>query len=119
MQAVMTISLDIAKNGFRVHGVDACGQVVIRPQLKRRNVLVLFEKLPSCLIGIEACASSLIGLASWRRWGICLRLMPPAYLKQQKKRYHGARRRSVKRSTRPDMRFCADRDGRAFRRHTG
>jgi transposase len=32
--------------------------VVIRRQLKRRYVLAFFQKLPSCLVGIEACASS-------------------------------------------------------------
>ena len=58
MQTVTTIGLDIAKSVFQVHGVDAAGQLVIRRQLKRRQVLAFFEKLPPCLIGIEACASS-------------------------------------------------------------
>ena len=60
MQTITTIGLDIAKSVFQVHGVDAAGQVVIRRQLKRRQVLAFFEKLPPCLIGIEACASSLL-----------------------------------------------------------
>ena len=50
--------LDIAKSVFQVHGVDAAGQVLIRRQLKRRAVLAFFQKLPVCLVGIEACASS-------------------------------------------------------------
>jgi hypothetical protein len=58
MQTVSTIGLDIAKSVFQVHGVDANGVVVIRRQSKRRYVLAFFEKLPSCLVGIEACASS-------------------------------------------------------------
>ena len=58
MQTVTTIGLDIAKSVFQVHGVDAAGQVVIRRQLKRRYVLAFFQKLPPCLVGIEACASS-------------------------------------------------------------
>lgn len=58
MQTITTIGLDIAKSVFRVHGVDAGGQIVIRRQLKRRFVLAFFEKLPPCLVGIEACASS-------------------------------------------------------------
>ena len=58
MQAITTIGLDIAKSVFQVHGVDAEGQVVVRRQLKRRYVLVFFQKLPPCLVGIEACASS-------------------------------------------------------------
>jgi transposase len=58
MQAVKTIGLDIAKSIFQVHGVNADGQVVIRRKLKRRYVLAFFEKLPTCLIGMEACATS-------------------------------------------------------------
>jgi len=58
MQAVTTIGLDIAKSVFQVHCVDAQGGVVIRGQLKRRQVLAFFKKLPRCLVGIEACATS-------------------------------------------------------------
>src|SRR3974390_2943157 len=59
MQAVFkTIGLDIAKSVFQVHGVDADGQVVIRRKLKRRYVLAFFEKVPPCLVGMEACATS-------------------------------------------------------------
>ena len=68
MRTITTIGLDIAKSVFQVHGVDAVGQVVIRRQLKRRYVLAFFQKLPSCLIGMEACASRIIGRASSRRW---------------------------------------------------
>ena len=58
MLSVKTIGLDIAKSVFQVHGVDADGQAVIRRKLKRRYVLAFFEKLPACLVGIEACATS-------------------------------------------------------------
>ena len=58
MQTVTTIGLDIAKSVFQVHGVDAAGNVIVRRQLKRRYVLAFFQKLPPCLVGIEACASS-------------------------------------------------------------
>jgi transposase len=58
MQAITTIGLDIAKSVFQVHGIDAGGQVIIRRQLKRRYVLTFFQKIPPCLVGIEACASS-------------------------------------------------------------
>jgi len=58
MQTVTTIGLDIAKSVFQVQGVDAAGQVVIRRKLKRRYVLAFFQKVPLCLVRIEACASS-------------------------------------------------------------
>jgi transposase len=58
MQQITTISMDIAESVFQVHDVDAEGNVILRRQLKRRYVLAFFQKLPPCLVGIEACASS-------------------------------------------------------------
>ena len=58
MQTITTIGLDIAKSVFQVHAIDAEGNVIVRRQLKRRGVLAFFQKLPPCLVGIEACASS-------------------------------------------------------------
>src|SRR3984885_10353197 len=86
MQAITTIGLDIAKSVFQVHGVDAEGNVVIRRQLKRRSVLAFFEKLPPCLVGIEACASSHHWSRELQAFGHNVRLMPPAYVKPYVKR---------------------------------
>jgi transposase len=86
MQSVTTIGLDIAKSLFQVHGVDAAGQVLIRRQLKRRYVLAFFGKLPPCLIGIEACASSHHWSRELQALGHTVRLMPPAYVKPYVKR---------------------------------
>jgi transposase len=81
MQSITTIGLDIAKSIFQVHGIDAAGQVVMRRQLKRRYVLKFFEKLPPCLVGIEACASSHHWSRELQALGHTVRLMPPAYVK--------------------------------------
>src|SRR5271170_2971882 len=62
MQTITTVGLDIAKSVFQVHCVDADGKVVLRRQLKRRYVLAFFQKLPPCLVGIEACA---LGREAW------------------------------------------------------
>ena len=86
MQTVTTIGLDIAKSVFQVHGQDDAGQVVIRRQLKRRSVLVFFQKLPPCLVGIEACASSHHWSRELQALGHTVRLMPPAYVKPYVKR---------------------------------
>jgi transposase len=86
MQTITTIGLDIAKSVFQVHGVDADGQVVIRRQLKRRYVLAFFQKLPPCLVGIEACASSHYWSRELKALGHTVRLMPPAYVKPYVKR---------------------------------
>ena len=87
MQAVTTVGLDIAKSVFQLHGVDGAGQVVIRRQLKRRYVLAFFQKLPPCLIGIEACASSHHWSRELQALGHAVRLMPPAYVKPYVKRH--------------------------------
>jgi len=93
MQSISTIGLDVAKSVFQVHGVDAAGQVVIRRQLRRRQVLAFFQRLPPCLVGIEACASSHHWSRELQALGHTVRLMPPAYVKpyvkRQKERQHG------------------------------
>ena len=86
MNEVTTIGLDLAKNVFQVHGVDAEGETVIRRQLRRSQVLPFFKKLSGCLVGMEACATAhhwgrqLIGL------GHEVKLMPPRYVKPYVKR---------------------------------
>jgi hypothetical protein len=86
MQAITTIGFDIAKSVFQVHGVDAAGQVIVRRQLKRRQVIAFFQKLPPCLVGIEACASSHYWSRELHALGHRVRLMPPAYVKPYVKR---------------------------------
>ena len=66
---VTTIGLDLAKQVFQVHGIDAEGVVVLRRRLRRSEVVKFFDTLPGCLIGIEACAPPITGHASCRSWG--------------------------------------------------
>src|SRR6202790_3881773 len=87
MQTITTIGLDIAKSVFQVHAVDATGQVVIRRQLKRRYVVVFFQKLSPCLVGIEACASAHHWSRELQALGHTVRLMPTAYVKPYVKRH--------------------------------
>jgi Transposase len=86
MQAVTTIGLDIAKSVFQIHGVDAAGNVIVRRQLKRRYALPFFQRLPPCLIGIEACASSHHWSRELKALGHTVRLIPAAYVKPYVKR---------------------------------
>lgn len=86
MQAITTIGFDIAKSVFQVHGVDAEGHLVIRRQLKRRQVIAFFQKMPPCLVGIEACASSHYWSRELQAIGHTVRLMPPAYVRPYVKR---------------------------------
>lgn len=110
MQAIATIGLGIAKSVFQVHGIDAEGKVLVRRRLKRRYVLTFFEKLPPCVIGIEACASAHHWSRHLQALGHIVRLMPPAYVKPYVKRHKddAADAEAICEAvTRPNMRFVA------------
>ena len=83
---ITTIGLDLAKNVFQVHGVDATGEVVVRKALRRSQMLPFFAKLPPCLVGIEACGTSHHWARELIKLGHEVRLMPPAYVKPYVKR---------------------------------
>lgn len=76
-----TVGIDLAKNVFQVHGVDAHGKVLIKKQLRRDQVTTFFVNLPACLIGMEACG----GAHHWARkleaMGHTVRLMAPQFVK--------------------------------------
>src|ERR1022692_499677 len=85
---VTTISLDIAKNVFQVHGIDAKEKVVVRKQLRRSQVIAFFKALPPCLVGMEACATAHYWARELTKLGHQVRLMPAkdvkAYVKRNK-----------------------------------
>ena len=86
MNEISIIGLDIAKNVFQVHGIDCLGEPVVRRQLKRGRVLAFFKKLPPCLVGMEACATSHHWSREIAKLGQEVRMMPPRYVKPYLKR---------------------------------
>ena len=109
-QEITTVGLDLAKNVFQIHAISANGEVVIRRQLRRAEVLKFFAGLPSCLIGMEACASAHHWARELMVLGHEVRLMPPAYVKPYVKRgkTDAADAEAICEAvTRPTMRFVA------------
>jgi transposase len=76
-----TIGLDIAKNSFSVHGFDAEGKTVLTKELKRGQVLAWFGSMPSCRVGLEACASAHHWAREIARLGHDVRLIPAQRVK--------------------------------------
>src|SRR6516225_6793261 len=74
---ITTIGLDIAKNVFRVHGIDAAEKVAVRKQLRRSKVIAFFEASPPCLVGMEACASAHYWARELRKLGHEVRMSRP------------------------------------------
>jgi transposase len=87
MTQIIRIGLDLAKNVFEVHGVDAGEQVVLRRSLRRYKVLAFFAKLPPCLVGMEACATAHYWGRELRQLGHEVRLIPPHYAKAYVRRH--------------------------------
>ena len=105
---ISTIGIDLAKNVFQVHGVDAAGKVIITKKLRRWQVLAFFEKLPPCLIGMEACATSHHWARELKELGHDVRLMPASYVKAYVKRNKNDAADAAaicEAVTRPSMRF--------------
>jgi len=105
---VHTIGVDIAKNVFQIHGVDAHEQVVLTRQLRRKQVIPFFDKLAPCLIGMEACATAHHWARELTKLGHTVRLIPPVYVKAYVKRSKNDASDAAaicEAVTRPSMRF--------------
>jgi transposase len=86
MGTVTTVGLDLAKNVFQVHGVDANGRVLVRRRLGRADMLKFFERLSPCLVGMEACATAHHWARAISALAHTVKMMPPAYVKPYVKR---------------------------------
>ncbi|MDQ7018843.1 MAG: IS110 family transposase [Robiginitomaculum sp.] len=75
------IGIDLAKNVFQLHGVDADGQRVLTKRVRRESLLPTLEKLPPCRIGIEACTGSFYWQRQFEALGHSVRIIAPQYVK--------------------------------------
>ena len=119
---ITTIGLDIAKNVFQVHGIDAGGKVVVRKQLRRSQVLAFFKALPPCLVGMEACATAHYWARELTKLGHQVRLMPAkdvkAYVRRNKNDAADAEA-ICEAVSRPTMRFVPIKSVEQQGRHRG
>ncbi len=110
MGEISMIGLDIAKNVFHIHGVDASGTPGLRRQLRRGQVEKFFAKLAPTRVGLEACGSAHHWARVIGRYGHQVRLMPPGYVKAYVKRNKNDGRDAeaiCEALGRPTMRFVA------------
>ena len=76
----VTVGIDLAKNVFSLHGVDAEGAVVLRRSVNRAKLLELIAQLSPCLIGMEACSGAHDWARRFSRFGHRVRLMAPKFV---------------------------------------
>ncbi|MFP1130248.1 IS110 family transposase [Asticcacaulis sp. W401b] len=86
MSEVVTVGVDIAKNVFHVHAVDAAGRLVLQKQLRRSKVVEFFSNLAPCRVAMEACGSAHFWAREISKFGHAVQLIPPAYVKPFVKR---------------------------------
>ena len=80
MTHAVRIGMDIAKQVFLVHGVDAQGIIVLRKKLKRTEVLGFFVNLPPADVGIESCGGSHYWARELSTYGHTVKLISPHFV---------------------------------------
>lgn len=78
---ITTVGIDLAKNVFQVHAVDAHGKPVLNKQLKRDQMAAFFANRPPCLIGMQACSGAHHWARKLQAQGHTVRLMAPQFVK--------------------------------------
>ncbi len=75
-----TVGIDLAKNVFSVHGVDAHGKVVLRKTVSRGKLLEMFANLPPAVVGMEACSGAHHWARALRNLGHDARIIAPRFV---------------------------------------
>jgi transposase len=110
MNKINVIGLDLAKNVFQVYGVDEAGEVMVRKQLRRSQVLKYFVRLSPSLIGMESCGGSHYWSRELTGLGHTVRMMAPSFVKpylKSNKNDHNDAEAICEAVQRPSMRFVA------------
>ena len=78
---IITVGIDLAKNVFAVHGVNATGKPeLVKPKVPRDQLLPLIANLPPCLIGMEACSGAHHWARQFQQYGHTVRLIAPKFV---------------------------------------
>ena len=85
MNNVTTVGIDLAKNVFSVHGVNAAGRQVLRRTVRREQLGALVAQWPACLIGMEACSGAQEWARQFQALGHTVRLMAPKFVAPYRK----------------------------------
>jgi transposase len=89
-----SIGIDNGKDVFHIVGFDQNGKIALRRKIKRLALVETFDKLPRCIVGMEACLSAHFVSRTLRKMGFQPRIIPAKYtkpfVKGQKNDYNDA-----------------------------
>ncbi len=81
MEIIRFLAIDLAKNVFQLHGVDAAGTLVLRRRVGRAQLTELVLRLAPCTIGMEACSSAHHWARQFQQQGHTVKLISPQFVK--------------------------------------
>ena len=117
----MVIGVDIGKEVFHLVGLGGDGKIVFRRKIKRLGFAAVFEKVPPCIVGMEACLSAHFVSRTLRTLGHEPRIIPAIYVKPfvkgQKNDYNDAEA-IAEAALRPNLRFVQEKTSSTCRRVT-
>lgn len=110
MNKISLLAIDLAKNVFQLHGVDASGMCLVRRQVRRAQLLQFMARLEPCTVAMEACS----GAHHWGRQFVQLghqvKLIAPQFVKpfvKGNKTDRNDAQAICEAAARPQMRFVA------------
>src|SRR5690242_6192642 len=107
----VVVGVDIGKEVFHLVGFAADGKIAFRTRIRRLGLRDAFEKLPPCIVGMEACLSAHFVSRTLRALGHEPRIIPAIYVrpfvKGQKNDYNDAEA-IAEAALRPNLRFVQE-----------
>jgi transposase len=109
--SLTVIGVDIGKEVFHLVGFGVDGKIAFRRKIRRLGLKDAFEKLPPCIVGMEACLSAHFVSRELRALGHEPRIIPAIYVKPfvkgQKNDYNDAEA-IAEAALRPNLRFVQE-----------
>jgi transposase len=109
--ALASVGIDIGKEVFHLVGFDLEGKIVLRRKIRRLALVSELEKLPPCIVGMEACLSAHFVSRTLRKLGHEPRIIPAIYVKPfvkgQKNDYNDAEA-IAEAALRPNLKFVTE-----------
>src|SRR4051812_43261873 len=106
-----SFGVDISKDVFHLVGLGVDGKIAFRRKIRRLGLRDVFEKLPACIVGMEACLSAHFVSRALRALGHEPRIIPAIYVKPfvkgQKNDYNDAEA-VAEAALRPNLRRSRD-----------
>ncbi len=75
------LGIDLAKNVFQLHGVNAAGRVVLKRRVMRDQLLEVVAQTQPCTIVVEACTGAFTWARKFEALGHRVKIISPQYVK--------------------------------------